>query len=76
LWTAGNALAQAVYDRSSPASGLFNRNKDREYPGDSEPGKRLARFILVANRRTQDALLAGINGQIIEVAENGVDFNI
>ena len=40
------------------------------------PGKRLARFILVANRRTQDALPAGIGGQIIEVVENGVDFKI
>jgi glycosyltransferase involved in cell wall biosynthesis len=40
------------------------------------PGKRFARFILVANRRTQDALPAGIDGQIVEVVENGVDFNI
>jgi glycosyltransferase involved in cell wall biosynthesis len=40
------------------------------------PGKRLARFILVANRRTQDALPIGIGGQIVEVVDNGVDFNI
>ena len=40
------------------------------------PGKRLARFVLVANQRTQDALPVGINGQIVEVVENGVDFNI
>ena len=40
------------------------------------PGKRLARFILVANRRTQDALPVGINGPIVEVVENGVDFDI
>ena len=40
------------------------------------PGKRLARFILVANRRTQDALPAGIGGQIIEVVENGVELKI
>jgi glycosyltransferase involved in cell wall biosynthesis len=40
------------------------------------PGKRLARFLLVANRRTRDALPVGIKGQIVEVVENGVDFNI
>ena len=40
------------------------------------PGKRLARFILVANRRTRDALPVGINGSIVEVVENGVDFDI
>src|SRR5712664_4026004 len=40
------------------------------------PGKRLARFILVANRRTRDALPVGVNGPIVEVVENGVDFAI
>src|SRR6266850_2186353 len=40
------------------------------------PGKRLARFVLVANRRTQDALPAGIKGQVIELVENGVDLTI
>jgi len=40
------------------------------------PGKRLARFILVANRRTCDALPVGVNGPIVEVVENGVDFAI
>jgi glycosyltransferase involved in cell wall biosynthesis len=40
------------------------------------PGKRLARFVLVANRRTQDALPIGIKGQVVEIVENGVDFTI
>src|SRR5207237_8461002 len=40
------------------------------------PGKRLARFILVANRRTQEALPSGIKGQVIEMVENGVDLSI
>src|SRR6266852_1724509 len=40
------------------------------------PGKRLARLILVANRRTRDALPVGINGPIVEVVENGVDLDI
>jgi glycosyltransferase involved in cell wall biosynthesis len=40
------------------------------------PGKRLARFILVANHRTQQALPIGIKGQVVEMVENGVDFNI
>jgi glycosyltransferase involved in cell wall biosynthesis len=40
------------------------------------PGKRLASFVLVANRRTQDALPAGIKGQIVDLVENGVDFTI
>jgi len=40
------------------------------------PGKRLARLVLVANGRTQDALPAGIKGQVVEMVENGVDFTI
>jgi glycosyltransferase involved in cell wall biosynthesis len=40
------------------------------------PGKRLARFILVANRRTQEALPIGIKGQVVEMVENGVDLKI
>jgi glycosyltransferase involved in cell wall biosynthesis len=40
------------------------------------PGKRFASFVLVANRRTQDALPAGIKGQVVELVENGVDFTI
>jgi glycosyltransferase involved in cell wall biosynthesis len=40
------------------------------------PGKRLANLVLVANRRTQAALPAGIKGPIVEMVENGVDFNI
>ena len=40
------------------------------------PGKRLARFILVANRRTLEALPSGIKGQVIEMVENGVDLSI
>jgi glycosyltransferase involved in cell wall biosynthesis len=40
------------------------------------PGKRHARLILVANRRTWEALPVGLNGSIVEVVENGVDFDI
>src|ERR1700704_5381036 len=40
------------------------------------PGKRRASFILVANRRTRDALPVGIKGQVVEMVENGVDFTI
>jgi glycosyltransferase involved in cell wall biosynthesis len=40
------------------------------------PGKRLARLILVANRRTRDALPWGFKGHIIEMVENGVDLSI
>src|SRR5260370_36534908 len=40
------------------------------------PAKRLTRLILVANRRTLDALPIGINGPIVEVVENGVDLGI
>src|ERR1700722_9511275 len=40
------------------------------------PGKRRADLILVANRRTQDALPLGIAGRVVELVENGVDFAI
>jgi glycosyltransferase involved in cell wall biosynthesis len=40
------------------------------------PGKRKARVILVANRRTQEALPRGVRAKIIEMVENGVDFSV
>jgi glycosyltransferase involved in cell wall biosynthesis len=40
------------------------------------PGKRRADVVLVANRRTQEALPTGIAGQVIELVENGVDLSI
>ena len=40
------------------------------------PGKRRADIVLVANRRTQEALPTGIAGQVVELVENGVDFSI
>ncbi len=40
------------------------------------PGKRQASILLVANRRTQNALPAGITGRVIELVENGVDLEV
>ena len=40
------------------------------------PGKGRADVILVANRRTREALPRGITGRIVELVENGVDFSI
>jgi glycosyltransferase involved in cell wall biosynthesis len=40
------------------------------------PGKRLASLILVANRRSLDALPWGIKGRVVELVENGVDLSI
>jgi glycosyltransferase involved in cell wall biosynthesis len=40
------------------------------------PGKRRADIVLVANRRTQEALPTGVAGQVIELVENGVDLSI
>ena len=40
------------------------------------PGKRNARQLLVANRRTRDALPANTRGTIVEIPENGVDLSI
>jgi glycosyltransferase involved in cell wall biosynthesis len=37
------------------------------------PGKKLARFVLVANRRTRQALPSCVEGEVVEIAENGVD---
>jgi glycosyltransferase involved in cell wall biosynthesis len=40
------------------------------------PGKRRASLILVANRRTRDALPRAIKGRVVELVENGVDFSV
>jgi glycosyltransferase involved in cell wall biosynthesis len=40
------------------------------------PGKRLASLILVANKRTSNALPVGIRGHVVELVENGVDLSI
>jgi glycosyltransferase involved in cell wall biosynthesis len=40
------------------------------------PGKRRADIVLVANRRTREALPTGIAGRVVELVENGVDFSI
>jgi glycosyltransferase involved in cell wall biosynthesis len=40
------------------------------------PGKRRADVILVANRRTRDALPRGTDGRVVELVENAVDFSI
>jgi glycosyltransferase involved in cell wall biosynthesis len=37
------------------------------------PGKKLAKFILVANRRTRLALPSCVRGHVVEIPENGVD---
>ena len=39
-------------------------------------GKRDAAILLVANERTRQALPCGITGEIIELAENGVDLSV
>jgi glycosyltransferase involved in cell wall biosynthesis len=40
------------------------------------PGKRRAAALLVANRRTRDALPAGVSTNVIEMVENGVDLTL
>ncbi len=40
------------------------------------PGKRLASILLVANERTRQALPSCVEGEVIEVPENGVDLNL
>ena len=40
------------------------------------PGKRRAALLLVANRRTRDALPAGLCPQVAELVENGVDMGL
>jgi len=40
------------------------------------PGKREAAVLLVANRRTREALPSGVGGEIIELVENGVDLTV
>lgn len=40
------------------------------------PGKKLARFVLVANERTRAALPVCVTGDVVEIPENGVDLNL
>jgi len=40
------------------------------------PGKRRAATLLVANRRTRDALPAGVAAEVVELVENGVDLSL
>lgn len=40
------------------------------------PGKRRAAALLVANRRTREALPAGVSRNVIEMVENGVDLTL
>ena len=40
------------------------------------PGKRRAATLLVANRRTADALPAGVCRHVVELVENGVDLTV
>lgn len=40
------------------------------------PGKKLAGIVLVANERTRQALPSCVEGEVIEVPENGVDLNL
>jgi glycosyltransferase involved in cell wall biosynthesis len=40
------------------------------------PGTLRAEVVLVANRRTRDALPRGVTGHIVELVENGVDFAV
>jgi glycosyltransferase involved in cell wall biosynthesis len=40
------------------------------------PGKKLAKVLIVANRRTRLALPRGFKGQVIELSENGVDLSL
>lgn len=40
------------------------------------PGKRRAATLLVANRRTRDALPAGLAAEVVELVENGVDLSL
>lgn len=40
------------------------------------PGKRLASALLVANRRTREALPPGASSNVIELVENGVDLSV
>ncbi|MEG4085474.1 glycosyltransferase family 4 protein [Microcoleus sp. POL10_C6] len=40
------------------------------------PGKIKAETLLVANDRTKQALASGVQGKVIELVENGVDFSV
>jgi glycosyltransferase involved in cell wall biosynthesis len=40
------------------------------------PGKRRASMLLVANRRTRDALPGGVCDNVVELVENGVDLSL
>jgi len=59
-----SAALRAVVWSGRAVSHLMNR---------CMPGKRRAAALLVANRRTREALPRGVSANVIEVVENGVD---
>lgn len=60
-------LQAAVVAIGRVASSLLNRLL---------PGKLRASALLVANRRTRDALPSGSRARVVELVENGVDFGV
>jgi glycosyltransferase involved in cell wall biosynthesis len=40
------------------------------------PGTLRAKVVIVANRRTREALPRGVTGRVVELVENGVDFSL
>lgn len=62
-----NQLEELAVTVSRQFSNFFNRLL---------PGKLKAQTLLVANERTKQALPASVQGQIIELVENGVDLSV
>jgi glycosyltransferase involved in cell wall biosynthesis len=64
--------AESGFTRLTVALGRGSANLVNEFI----PGKRDADILLVANRRTMEALPAPIKGKVVELPENGVDLSI
>ena len=68
----------AFRSRQNPTIDLFIaiRHQCVDFFNRLLPGKIKAETVLVANDRTKQALPAGVQGKIIELVENGVDFSV
>jgi glycosyltransferase involved in cell wall biosynthesis len=63
---------ESWFTRASVAAARYGAN----FANELFRGKKLASFVLVANKRTWAALPACVRGSVVEIPENGVDLNL
>jgi glycosyltransferase involved in cell wall biosynthesis len=89
MWGLGAAVVMGPLNGGMEYPDAFRRQRSRLSRLAFDFGRWLAHFVnvivsgtlradlvLVANRRTRDALPRGVTGHIVELVENGVDFSV